>query len=143
MGGTQSATNSRAEFSSDPDSSLPSSEGNGLSKANPQVTAKDSVRNPLNQTGNKIKPELTDWNLVQHKCRRKKKSFDECWNSWYQGKFLTGDQIDRDCDDLFETWRTCVLKQMKRERDRKGLGSPHRESILGQLDGDDDGNGKS
>ena len=88
--------------------------------------------------------DLSGFRLVEYKCRKKKKAYSRCFNNWYSAGFLNGKNIVRDetCDDLFETWRSCILNGMKRDRERKGLPPPNEGSILSEVydypDDDDD-----
>mmetsp|Transcript_23967 Transcript_23967/g.43332 ORF Transcript_23967/g.43332 Transcript_23967/m.43332 type:complete len:112 (-) Transcript_23967:684-1019(-) len=89
----------------------------------------------------KEKNKLTGFALVQHKCRKKKKSYETCYAQWYGSSFAVGKlQSDErvDCDDLFDDYRGCVLKGMQRDRDRRGLPAPGPESMLSELDDEND-----
>eukprot|EP00978_Attheya_sp_CCMP212_P025527 scaffold82278_cov48-Attheya_sp.AAC.3 len=83
------------------------------------------------------KNKLTGFALVEHKCRKKKKSYETCYAQWYGSSFAVGKlQSDErgECDDLFDDYRECVLKGMQRDRDRRGLPAPGPESMLSELD---------
>ena len=41
------------------------------------------------------------------------------------------------CDEIFEDWRLCILKGMKKDREKRGLPAPKRESILSELEEED------
>ena len=107
------------------------------------TTQKDPPSNPetkrsTNQTKNK---NLTGFALVQHKCRKHKRSYDKCYHQWYRSSFL-GVQLTPtsssqkntttqnpaptpsrdDCDDLFEKYRTCIYRKLQKEREKQGLG---------------------
>jgi hypothetical protein len=82
----------------------------------------------------KPKKERQGYDLVQYKCRKRKAAYDKCYNEWYNQKFLTAKDINRDdsCDELFDIWKECILKGMVYERKRQGLGPPKEGSILGE-----------
>lgn len=90
-----------------------------------------------NKAVTKERNKLTGFALVQHKCRKKKKSYETCYAKWYGSSFAVGKlQSDErgECDDLFDNYRECVLKGMQRDRDRRGLPAPGPESMLSELD---------
>jgi len=100
------------------------------------------TKRSTNQTKNK---NLTGFALVQHKCRKHKRSYDKCYHQWYRSSFL-GVQLTPtssspnndhhndtaqnasatpsrdDCDDLFEKYRRCIYKNLQKEREKQGLG---------------------
>jgi len=81
--------------------------------------------------------------LVNYKCRRRKKKYDKCAGEWYQTQFMTGKSMNQEevCGDLFESYRTCILKGIKVEVwDKQGLPPPKEGSPLAEIeeDGEDD-----
>ena len=82
----------------------------------------------------------TGFKLVEYQCRKKKKAYSKCHAQWYSSGFLSGKDITRDenCDDLFEEYRLCVLRGMKREREKKGLPPAREGSMLAELDDEED-----
>jgi hypothetical protein len=89
-------------------------------------------------TKRKHKKPLTGFAAVQHKCRRKKKEYDTCYGELYGG-FVSAKETDTSgCEELFDDWRECVLRGMKKDRDRRGVKTPlNPESMLAELEGDD------
>ena len=84
--------------------------------------------------------ELSGMPLVHYKCRKKKRRYDKCVSDWYQKDFMTGKSMDQDsaCGEVFEAYKTCVLKGIKKEIwDKQGLPPPKEGSALAEL-GDDD-----
>jgi Uncharacterised protein family (UPF0203) len=79
--------------------------------------------------------ERKGYDLVQYKCRRRKAAYDRCYSDWYNKKFLTAQDINRDetCDELFEKWRECMLRGMIKEREREGLPPPKKGSMLSEF----------
>lgn len=103
----------------------------------------DAIDPPIddqkNAATNKRKVKRTGFAAVQHKCRRKKAAYDKCYAGLYGG-FVSAKETDTsDCDELFDDWRECVLRGMKKDRERRGVTTPlNKESMLAELDDDDD-----
>ena len=95
------------------------------SKENPSTAPLDKDKTLLKK---KPKKERKGYDLVQYKCRKRKAAYDKCYNEWYNQKFLTAKDINRDdsCDELFDIWKECILKGMVYERQRQGLASSER-----------------
>jgi len=73
--------------------------------------------------------------LVNYVCRQKKKRYDDCVAGWYKGEFLQSKSLEQPCDDLFEIYRTCMLKGIRKEVwDKQGLGDPGENSPLSEID---------
>jgi len=52
---------------------------------------------------------------------------------------MSGKESDNeDCSELFDNWRDCIVRGMKKDRDRRGLKQPHKESILADCIEDED-----
>ena len=94
-----------------------------------------STAGPADATVAPKREQRKGFDLVQHKCRRRKAAYDRCYTSWYKQKFLTAKDIHRDesCDDLFDKWKECMMRGMMKEREREGLGPPKEGSILGEF----------
>lgn len=71
--------------------------------------------------------------LVEHKCRRKKRAYDSCYAELYGGFLLAKETDSSGCDEVFEDWRLCILQGMKKDREKRGLPPPNKESILAEL----------
>ena len=79
---------------------------------------------------------LSGMALVQYKCRKRKKLYDRCVSRWYSREFLPGKSIQQDqaCGDLFDQYRACVLKGIKKELwDKQGLPPPKEGSLLDEF----------
>lgn len=86
----------------------------------------------------KNKKDLTGFAAVQHKCRRKKKEYDTCYAKLYGGFVSAKETETEGCEELFDDWRECVLRGMKKDRDRRGVKTPlNPESMLAELEDDD------
>ena len=85
----------------------------------PQQSAKDeSQKRPSSEDAErrkrKIPSNLSGAALVEYKCRKKKKAWTKCLASFYESKFLPGEQLEQEgeCDDLFERYRKCYMLGM-------------------------------
>jgi len=98
---------------------------------------KDAVADATNNQENpppKRKQNLSGFALVQRRCRRKKMTYDKCYSELYGG-FVSAKSTDNsECEELFDDWRECVLRGMKKDRDKRGVKAPGKESILADLD---------
>jgi hypothetical protein len=66
---------------------------------------------------------------VNHECRKGKRAYQKCVNTWYSKGFITGNTSslnqEEACGDLFDDYRACVLRGIRREFwDREGLPPP-------------------
>lgn len=75
---------------------------------------------------------LTGVALIEHKCRKKKRKWSKCVSEHYEQKFLPGRSLEpeEDCDDLFESYRSCYMRGLLQERQRKGLAPPKEGTML-------------
>ena len=76
--------------------------------------------------------------LVHYVCRKKKKTYDKCVSNWYSNNFLTGNGTSLNqeevCGTKFESYRTCVLKGIKKEIwDKQNLPPPKEGSPLSEV----------
>lgn len=79
--------------------------------------------------------------LVNYVCRKKKKRYDECVKDWYSREFMTGaGNLNQEevCGDIFESYRQCVLKGIKKEFFEKEGRSAGVGSALSEIDDDED-----
>ena len=82
---------------------------------------------------NNKEASLSGMPLVHYKCRKRKKVYDRCVDRWYTREFLQAKSVDQDeaCGELFENYRTCMLKGIKKEIwDKQGLPPPKEGSPL-------------
>lgn len=100
-----------------------------------------STTDAANQTRRKKQPppNLSGVDLVNYKCRKKKAAYSKCVSSFYKDKFLQGKAMNQEeeCGDLFDTYRTCYLKEIKREFFDKGQKKPKEGSVLAEEFEDD------
>jgi len=82
----------------------------------------------------KEKPNLTGIDAVNYRCRKKKATYDKCVSNWYNERFLQGKSIDQEeeCGVVFEIYRQCYLKGIKREFFDKGNKAPKEGSLLAE-----------
>ncbi|XP_014213112.1 TP53-regulated inhibitor of apoptosis 1-like isoform X2 [Copidosoma floridanum] len=46
-------------------------------------------------------------------CKELKKTYDDCFNSWFAERFLKGDTNDSTCASLLKVYTECIEKAMK------------------------------
>ena len=73
--------------------------------------------------------------LIEYRCRKKKNAWISCTSNFYKSRFLTGEALGQDgeCEDLFELYKSCYVKGMLKERQRKGLGPPREGTLLAEF----------
>ena len=83
-------------------------------------------------SSSKKKKNLTGIAMIEHKCRKKKRRWNQCVSEHYKTKFLPGKSLEpeEDCDDFFESFRECYMKGLLKERQRKGLPDPKEGTML-------------
>jgi hypothetical protein len=130
MGSVQSSTSHSPTRSETAEPTPPEA----LSTKNTKTTKDENVienqgeRQILGKSTNqpkKIPDGLSGMPLVKYVCRKKKKTYDTCVQKWYKDEFVpsTGTLNQEEvCGDVFEIYRSCVLKGIKREFfDKEGL----------------------
>mmetsp|Transcript_9885 Transcript_9885/g.14723 ORF Transcript_9885/g.14723 Transcript_9885/m.14723 type:complete len:137 (-) Transcript_9885:322-732(-) len=91
---------------------------------------------PVSKRKKKIPPNLQGFALVEYKCRKKKRAYDICSNTKHKS-FVAGleykneDGDEQSCEDLFDSYKECILKGMMKDREKRGLKPPTEESALG------------
>ena len=113
--------------------------GSTVSVAAPQPT-KDAANESFESGTHRKKkreppPHLSGVKLVEYKCRKKKRAWSNCVGSWYDSRFLSGKALEEeqaDCDDLFEKFRECYMRNMLKEREKKGLPPPKGNTMLAE-----------
>ena len=82
---------------------------------------------------------LSGMDLINHKCRRRKRVYDKCVSDHYNN-FIGGrsnEQQEDVCGDKYENWRQCVLKGIRKEFwERDGLPPPKEGSYLSEIEDD-------
>ena len=80
-----------------------------------------SINNPSpneNNKENKVKPKPpkneTGYDRATRVCRKKKRAYDACYTAQLTSK-------EEDCDELFETYRTCFLRVIAKDMERRGV----------------------
>lgn len=89
-------------------------------------------------------PEGGGMPLVQYQCRHRKRRYDTCVQRWYANEFLTGapgSSLNQQevCGDVFDAYRHCIQKGIRREIWDKqlGLAPPAPGSALADVDDDE------
>ena len=49
-------------------------------------------------------------------CKELKQQYDECFNAWFQERYLKGDYHSNLCNRLFENYQGCVREAIKRQK---------------------------
>jgi Uncharacterised protein family (UPF0203) len=84
--------------------------------------------------------KLTGMPLIHYVCRKRKMAYDKCYDSWYYTDFLPGKSMKHDdgCNDLYELYRRCIVRGVKKEVWDKQLNlpPPHPNSPLLEYDDD-------
>jgi hypothetical protein len=65
---------------------------------------------------------------AQRLCRKKKRAYDLCYTAQVSGK-------GEDCDDLFDTYRTCFLRVISKDMDKRGVKAS-KDSMIGEYKDD-------
>ncbi|KAI8872472.1 hypothetical protein GQ42DRAFT_161270 [Ramicandelaber brevisporus] len=60
-------------------------------------------------------------------CTPLKHTYDACFSKWYSEKFLRGN-ITRECDELLEKYKGCVIKAMKQKGLEKVVDDARKET---------------
>ena len=90
-------TSSELSSSSDPSTNYPSPNENKENKV--------KSKPPKNETG---------YDRATRVCRKKKRAYDACYTAQLTSK-------EEDCDELFETYRTCFLRVIAKDMERRGV----------------------
>lgn len=95
-----------------------------LTTSGTSTTKPDDPQPVAASTNNKKEStkQRTGVDLVNHKCRKKKAAYDKCVSQWYRERFLAGKSINQEeeCGELFDTYKQCYMKHLKREFFDKG-----------------------
>lgn len=89
------------------------------------------------------KKERTGMDLVNYECRNDKRTYNKCVKKWYTKGFITGEveslNQEEACGDLFDNYRQCILRGIRREYwEKEGRPPPDESSPLAEVDDDDD-----
>mmetsp|Transcript_51962 Transcript_51962/g.62491 ORF Transcript_51962/g.62491 Transcript_51962/m.62491 type:complete len:170 (+) Transcript_51962:29-538(+) len=95
---------------------------NDIKKPQRTTTDADRKKKKKNQID---QSKLSGFALVQYKCRKERKLYNNCFSKWYGAAVMSARlEIPRDkCDDLFENYRRCIYLGMKETWERQGDGS--------------------
>lgn len=155
MGSAQSSdvNTSQPQPQTSSQASMPSPHVHSSNDSDETKTNNSTIKNMAKSEATRKKPSsnLSGFPLVQHKCRKKKRLYDRCFNQFYRSAFLgvaspSPQRVDtaattaitadtsqssksppsfsskEDCDDLFEAYRKCIFLNMQKEREKQGLG---------------------
>ena len=129
MGSSQSSTSSGAAAPA----STTAPALDKLNDASPASSSSSTISHHDNDNNNN-KLKRTGIDLVNHKCRRKKAAYDKCVSVFYREQFLAGKAVNQEeeCGTLFDSYRQCYLKHLKREFFDKSDKKPKEGSILAE-----------
>ncbi|ODQ63864.1 UPF0203-domain-containing protein [Nadsonia fulvescens var. elongata DSM 6958] len=61
-------------------------------------------------------------------CTEKKKSYDNCFNEWYNEKFLKGVATVNECEDTWREYEECVQSALAEKGIKKMLDQAEKEA---------------
>lgn len=79
------------------------------------TTKKEKKKPPENESG---------FNRAQRICRKHKRKYDACYTAQLSSK-------EEDCNDLFEEYRTCFLRVMAKDMEKRGV-KVNESSMIGE-----------
>lgn len=85
-----------------------------ISDPNPSVVAPSSDSATSLESPSKPPAKESGFARAQRKCRKKKLLYDACYTAQLSSK-------DEDCGELFDAYRTCFLKVMSKDMQRRGV----------------------
>ena len=92
--------------------SLPSNDTSAASS--PSTNNNPSPNNKENKVKPKPPKNETGYDRATRVCRKKKRAYDACYTAQLTSK-------EEDCDELFETYRTCFLRVIAKDMERRGV----------------------
>jgi hypothetical protein len=103
--------------------SISSTTSQSTSNSKPQIESEEKPKRK------EIPNNLSGAALVEYKCRKKKKAWTNCIKSFYESRFLPGEQLEQEgeCDELFERYRSCYMRGML-----KVVGEPKPDTLLAE-----------
>ena len=131
--------------SSSPMETNPSSANQHDDSAVPSIVVSNNESPSRLDTSRIARPnkKLDGMALIQYKCRRSKAKYETCVSDWYGNEFMKGDYANQEeaCGDLFETYKKCVLKGVRKEFwGKNNKRKPKEGSFLSELEDADDEN---
>ena len=81
----------------------------------PSITSKERKKPPENESG---------YDKAQRICRKQKRKYDACYTAQLSSK-------EEDCNDLFEAYRTCFLRIMAKDMEKRGI-KVNESSMIGE-----------
>ena len=79
------------------------------------ITTKEKKKPPENESG---------YDKAQRVCRKQKRKYDACYTAQLSSK-------EEDCNDLFEAYRTCFLRIMAKDMEKRGV-NVNESSMIGE-----------
>lgn len=114
MGSNQSTP---AAPSSDAPNTTSSYITNTTNNTTDATTQSNDTENSNNTTKIKRKPppkNESGYARAERLCRKKKRIYDACYTAALSSK-------EEDCEELFDSYRTCFLKNMTRDMEKRGV----------------------
>ena len=76
--------------------------------------SQQSTSSPHTATAPESQPTESGYTLARRKCAKKQRLYDACYTAALSSK-------DEDCGELFEAYRTCFLKWMSKDMEKRGV----------------------
>ena len=86
----------------------------GSQQSQPSQPAEGATQTETNPASIKQRQEESGYALAARKCRKKQRLYDACYTAALSSK-------EEDCEELFETYRTCFLKWMSKDMRERGV----------------------
>mmetsp|Transcript_8196 Transcript_8196/g.17726 ORF Transcript_8196/g.17726 Transcript_8196/m.17726 type:complete len:141 (+) Transcript_8196:176-598(+) len=128
MGSAQS--NASNDDASRGETSLPSqgahsqSAGISSSLSPPETSPPTSSSTAIKKRNPAKEKDESGYARAQRVCRKKKRAYDACYTAQLSSK-------EEDCDDLFETYRTCFLRVIAKDMEKRGV-NVSQDSMIGE-----------
>ena len=111
---------------------LPSNDTKLSSSSSPSTNTDNP--SPNNNKENKVKSKPpkneTGYDRATRVCRKKKRAYDACYTAQLTSK-------EEDCDELFETYRTCFLRVIAKDMEKRGV-KVSENSMIGEYKAEED-----
>ena len=99
------------------------------------VSAVDAIQgsassNAMKNDASSTAESSSGYDRATRVCRKKKRAYDACYTAQLTSK-------EEDCDELFETYRTCFLRVIAKDMKRRGV-KVSENSMIGEYKAEED-----